>query len=55
MMLLVSGKHRPMYDNYNVAHLACPRSRTYTWTRAQAALAGEKGRASQRRKRERAA
>jgi hypothetical protein len=37
MRLLVSGKHRPMYDAYNVGHLLCPRSRNVVWSREWAA------------------
>lgn len=35
--LLVSGKHRPMYDAYNVGHLVCPRSRNTVWSAQWAA------------------
>jgi hypothetical protein len=35
--LLVSGKHRPAYDLYDVGHLLCPRSRNVVWSRAWAA------------------
>jgi len=37
MKLLVSGKHRPMYDAYNVGHLVCPRSRNTVWSTPWAA------------------
>lgn len=37
MTLFVSGKHRPIYDGYNVAHLLCPRSRNVVWSREWAA------------------
>lgn len=32
MMLLVSGKHRPIYNGHNVGHLLCPRSRNVVWS-----------------------
>lgn len=37
MKLLVSGGHRPMYDEYDVGHLICPRSRNIIWSREWAA------------------
>jgi hypothetical protein len=37
MMLLVSGKHRPIYDEYDVGHLVCPRSRNRIWSARWAA------------------
>ena len=37
MKLLVSGKHRPMYDHYDVGHLLCPRSRNVVWSQEWAA------------------
>lgn len=36
-MLLVSGGHRPMYDDYPVGHLLCPRSRNAIWASRWAA------------------
>lgn len=37
VMLLVSGKHRPAYDGYNIGHLVCPRSRNTVWSAKWAA------------------
>jgi len=37
MKLLVSGKHRTLYDEYDVGHLVCPRSRNVVWSPVWAA------------------
>lgn len=37
MKMLVSGGHRPMYDEYDVGHLVCPRSRNLVWSKTWAA------------------
>lgn len=37
MMLLVSGRHRALYDDQSVGHLLCPRSRNLPWSATWAA------------------